>query len=166
MKTLVAFAAVMLAVGQLSAQNQPATKAEDAKTTAVKTPDKPTLPAGKPTLKKVEKKLAPEPKIPGQTMARANGTFLGLEIVGGNFKLSFYDQKKKAMAPDVTRATARWPNARGPGDSRTVLNVSGNALVSEKPVPPPHIFRVYLTLLKGEGADAKVTESYIAQFQG
>jgi hypothetical protein len=180
MKTLVVFAAVLLAASQLSAQNQPATKAEDPTTSEVKTLDKTTTPTDKgitltnkttpptdkTTVKKVEKKLASEPKIPGLTIVRPNGTLLGLEVAGGNFKLSFYDKKKKPMAPDVTRATARWPNSRGPGDLRTVLNVSGNALVSEKPVPPPYVFRVYLTLLQGEGAEAKAVENFIVQFQG
>lgn len=112
------------------------------------------------------KKEVPLPKIPGTEIARSNGTFLGLEVVDGNFKLTFYDKKKKAMAVDVTRATARWPNPRSPGDNRTVLNGSGTALIGAKPVVPPFNFNVYLTLLKGEGDEAKAVENYVVQFRG
>ena len=87
-------------------------------------------------------------------------------MVGGNFKLSFYDKKKKLMAVDVTRATAKWPNPRAPGDNRTVLNGSGTALVGAKPVVPPFTFTVYLTLLQGEGAEAKAVESFVVPFHG
>ena len=159
MKTLTAFATVLFAASQLSAQNTPTTKSAETKTSEVK-------PADKTPVKKDDKKPAPEPKIPGQTIARPNGTLLGLEVVGGNFKLSFYDQKKKPMAIDVTRATARWPNDRGRGDLRAVLNPSGKALVGSKPVKPPYNFTVYLTLLRGEGDEAKAVENYVIAFRG
>lgn len=113
-----------------------------------------------------ETKTPDVPKIPGTTIARANGTFLGLEVEGGNFKLSFYDQKKKLAAPDVTRASVRWPNTRGPGDFRTMLNPGGKALVGSKPVVPPFTFNVYLTLLQGDGDDAKAVETFVVPFRG
>ena len=106
------------------------------------------------------------PKIPGYVITRPNGTFLSLEVVGGNFHLTFYDKKHKKMAIDVTRATARWNNTRGPGANRTVLNGSGTTLVGSKPVLPPFTFNVYLTLLQGEGEEAKAVENYTAQFRG
>jgi len=37
------------------------------------------------------------------------GGFLGILVENGNFKLSFYDAKKKPAQVDVARATARWP---------------------------------------------------------
>ena len=155
MKTPAAFAAVLFAASQLAAQNPLPAKTAPAKApVAVKTP-----------AAKVEVKKAEEPKIPGLTLTRANGTFLGLEVVGGNFKLSFYDKKKKIMAPDVTRANARWPNSKGKGDNRTVLNSSGSALVGNTVVQPPYVFTVYLTLLQGEGNDAKAVENYVVPFR-
>jgi hypothetical protein len=164
MKTLAAFAALLFAASQLSAQNPPAANPADAK---------PADPKSTPTVKTPVKKddvnkPAPEPVIPGLTIARTNGTFLGLEVVGGNFKLSFYDQKKKLMAPDITQASARWPNLQRAvaGDNRTVLNPSGNALVGSKHVDPPLTFNVYLTLLQGEGDEAKAVENYTVQFHG
>ncbi|MDI1247663.1 MAG: hypothetical protein PSV13_02145 [Lacunisphaera sp.] len=157
MKTLAALVAFLVAVGLMQAQSPaPAPAAKPAAPgAAVKTP-------AKKEVKKEEKKEA-EPKIPGTTIVRTNGKFLGLEIVGGQFKLSFYDAKKKPAAVDVTRATARWPNPRGPGDYRTVLNPSGKALVGSKPVTPPYTFNVYLTLLQGDGDEAKAVETYVVQ---
>ena len=131
------------------------------------TPVAPVTPAKPGAKAKVEVKKEAAPKIPGQTIARANGTFLGLEVVGGNFKLSFYDAKKKPMAVDVTRATARWPNPRSvTGPNRAVLNPSGNALVGNKVVLPPFVFNVHLILLQGEGEASAAVESYDVAFRG
>lgn len=142
-----AFAAGLFAAGLLSAQTAPVAKPAAPGTT-------------------VQPKKEEEPKIPGTVVTRADGTFLGLEVVGGNFKLSFYDKKKKLVPPAVTRASARWPNPRGPGDFRTVLNPSGNALVGSKPVIPPFTFNVYLTLLKAEGDTETTVESFVVPFRG
>jgi hypothetical protein len=166
MKTLAAFAAVLFATSQLFAQTQPAAPTAPAKASDIKPADGKTAPAAKTPVKKDEKKPVPEPKIPGTNITRKNGTFLGLEVVDGNFKLSFYDKKKKPMAPDVTRASARWPNVRGPGDYRTILNSSGNALVGARAVTPPYTWNVFLTLLEGEGDEAKAVESYVVPFRG
>ena len=118
--------------------------------------------------KKEVKKEAPLPKIPGTVINRSNGTFLSLQVVGGNFTLTFYDKKHKLMAIDVTRATARWPNNRTslPKDYRTVLNGSGTALVGSRPVLPPFNFNVSINLLLGEGDDAKVVETYSVAYSG
>ncbi len=163
MKRTAVFVAVLFAASLLPAQSQPAAKPVDGKTS----PAKPGVTVKTPAKK--EEKKAEEPQIPGVTIARPNGTFLGLELVGGKFKLSFYDSKKKPMAVDVTRATARWPNTRSgtPSDYRTVLNVSGTALVGERTVLPPHVFNaVYITLLQGEGDGAKAGETYVVPFRG
>lgn len=109
-------------------------------------------------------KEEPEPKIPGTVIPRGNGTFLSLTVEGGYFKLSFYDAKKKVMAPDVTRASVRWPNTRGPGDNRTMLNRAGDALAGNKVVLQPFNFNAYLTLLSGEGDNVQAVESYVVKF--
>lgn len=174
MKSIAAAVCLVFATSLLSAQTTPATKAADpkaaepAKTPDAKTPAaKPAAPAkAAPAKKTNEVKKEELPKIPGAVIVRANGTKLGLEVVGGRFKLTFYDAKHKAMNLDVTRATARWPNPRAPGNNFTVLNGSGTALVGEKPVLPPYTFTVYLTLLKGEGEEAKAVENYPVPFRG
>lgn len=107
-----------------------------------------------------------EPKILGTVVTRADGTFLGLEVVAGNFKLSFYDTKKKAIAPNVNQARATWPNPRGQGDLRTMLNLSENALVGAKPVLPPYTYNVRLVLLQGTGEQQQVVESFVVPFRG
>ncbi|MBI2815022.1 MAG: hypothetical protein HYX71_12135 [Opitutae bacterium] len=170
MKLLAVATCLLFATGLIQAQTPAAAKSADLKAPA---PDAaaPKAPAGKaataaPPAKKVEKKKEELPKIPGTVINRPNGTFLGLEVVGGNFKLTFYDKKHKPMAVDVTRATARWPNPRSPGDNRTVLNGSGAALVGQKPVVPPFKFNVFLTLLVGEGEEAKAVENYTVAFKG
>ena len=162
MKRLAVFVAVIFTAGLTQAQMQPAAKATDAKAATTNPAD--AKAAAKTGAKKDEKKKEEEPKIPGVTIPRPNGGYLGLEVAGGNFKLSFYDKKKKPAKVDVTRATARWPNPRAPGDNRTVLNVSGNALIGSKPVVPPFSFNVYLSLLDGEGDSARLVESYTVAF--
>ena len=123
-------------------------------------PVAPSVTAKTPVKKEVKKEDAMG-KITGVEITRANGTWLGLEVVGGNFVLSFYNAKKKPMAPDVSRATARWPNPRSAlGPNQTVLNASGNSLVGSKPVVPPYTFNVFLTLLNGEGDSAVAVENY------
>ncbi len=107
-----------------------------------------------------------EPKILGTVVTRADGTFLGLEVVAGNFKLSFYDAEKKAIAPNVSQARATWPNPRGQGNLRTMLNLSENALVGANPVLPPYTYDVRLVLLQGTGEQQQVVESFVVPFRG
>lgn len=145
----------------VSAVATPTAKPADPKAPAAKAAPTKAAPA-----KKDEKKKEELPKIPGTVINRPNGNFLSLEVVGGNFKLTFYDKKHKPMAVDVTRATARWPNPRSPGDNRTVLNGSSTFLVGARPVIPPFNFNVYLTLLQGEGDEAKAVENYTVPFKG
>lgn len=169
MKTFVALAAVLFAATHLLAETPPATATSPADTKVVEAkPAAPVVkaPAPAPAKKEEKAKAEKEPVIPGTTIARPNGTYLGLEVVGVNFKLSFYDKKKKPMAPDVTRALARWPNTRGSGDNRTVLNPSGNSFMGSKPVIPPFTFNVFLTLMKGDGDEAKAVENYTVPFRG
>lgn len=150
MKSLLAVICLLAGASMLMAETTPAKPA-------------PAKPAAKA---KAEAAPVEEPKIPGTEVKRADGTFLGLEVSGGNFKLSFYDDKKKPIDPNVTRATARWANPRAPGDNRTVLNPSGRALVGSKPVLPPFNFNVYITLLQGEGDESKAVESFVVPYRG
>jgi hypothetical protein len=161
MKTLVAFAAVLFAVSHVVGASTGVTLVQS---TEVKPAEAKPTPVAKPAVKKEEKPK--EPVIPGMTIVRPNGTFIGFEVVGGKFKLSFYDKKKKLMPIDVTGGLARWPNARGPGDNRSPLNPSGTALISAKTALPPFNYNIYITLLKGEGEDAKAAETYTVMFRG
>jgi hypothetical protein len=98
-------------------------------------------------------------KIEGVELARADGTFYGFQVEGGNFKLSAYDKKKKPAKLEVARATARWNANQKTGQDFTVLNPAGDgtSLVGNKFVRPPYNFIVYLVLLNEAG---EVVENY------
>ena len=181
MKSIAVAACVLFAASLLQAQTTPTTPSAPTTSTTkpVDVTPAPAAPAPaknakaapvvkKDDKKKDEKKKEELPPIPGTTINRANGTFLGLEVIDGNFKLSFYDKKHKLMTVDVTRATARWPNMKSatPGQFRTVLNGSGTALVGQRAVQPPYTFNVFITLLQGEGDDAKAVENYTVPLKG
>ena len=170
MKPLAVCAVFLVAASSLFAASTGITLVQSpaAKPTQVKPAEtaKPVVPATPPALKKEEKKTEKEPVIPGIAIPRSNGTFLGFEASGGKFKLSFYDKKKKPMAVDVSGGLARWANVRGPGDIRSPMTVSGTALVTAKPAIPPFTYNVFVTLLQGEGDDAKAVETYTVQFRG
>lgn len=119
-----------------------------------------------PTAKPAADQKAEEPQISGVEIPRPNGAFLGLEIVNNNFVLTFYNAKKEKVAPDVTRATMRWPVKYQPTDERTVLNPGGDgtSLTSPKVVRPPHNFRVFIALFV-EGTDSAV-ETYSIDVRG
>lgn len=109
-----------------------------------------------PVTGKTEEK---QPAIEGYEIARKSSGYLGLQVVGGNFQLSFYDEKKRPVPADVTRATARWNPPQKTGSAFVVLNPSGDGktLTGNKFVRPPLNFIVYLTLLDAQG---EATESY------
>ncbi len=105
-------------------------------------------------------------KIEGLEIARPDGTFLGLTMDAGRFKLAFYDKDKKPMAVNVQRAVGRWPNVHGPGQNRTVMNVAGDGtfLLGAQFVRPPLSFRLFLILVTGDSEDG--TENYNVDFHG
>lgn len=175
MKPRIAFVVILLvAVNNLFAQAAlpaaaPAKASKPESKPAAPAPAKtPAAPGAKAEAKKDDKKKEEEKegKIAGQTIARANGTFLGLEVVDGNFKLSFYDKKKKPMAVDMDRANFRWVVTGKADNLRAVLTPSGDgkSMTTGKYVKPPYNFKVFITLVKGEGENAQ-TESHTVDFR-
>jgi hypothetical protein len=122
-------------------------------------------PSEKPKTSMAAKEPEAMPTISGIEIQRPNGAFLGLQIVGSNFVLTFYDSNKKKMAADVMRATLRWPVKYQPNNERTVLNPGGDpsSLTSPMPVRPPHNFKVFMSLFV-EGHDDPV-ESYVVDYR-
>jgi hypothetical protein len=123
------------------------------------------LPASGP---KKPAKIEEEPIIPGIVISRTNGGNLGLTLENSNFKLSFYDAKKKPAKVDVARATARWQAQYKVVDERAVLNPTpdGLALSSNKFVRPPYVFKLYLTLLsEGVEGEGTAAETYVIDFR-
>jgi len=165
MKSLFAVICLLAGATLLTAENAPVRVTTPVNPNPKPKPVEVTTPAKSGEKAKVEGKKEAEPVIPGVAIPRPNGTFLGLQVADGFFKLSFYTAKKKPMAVDVTRAAVRWPNNRNAtGPNRDVLNLSGEALVGNKKVLPPLTVTVFLTLLKGDGDDAKAVEEYVVAF--
>lgn len=97
--------------------------------------------------------------IVGVEIARPDGTFYGLQVESGNFKLTAYDKQKKPTKLEVARATARWNANQKTGQDFTVLNPAGDgtSLAGSKFVRPPYNFIVFLVLLNEAG---DVVENY------
>jgi hypothetical protein len=132
------------------------------------TPTPRPTPTPTPTPRPKKPTPTPEPpgKIEGMPIARGSG-YLGIAVVGGNFKLTFYDAKKKPVAPDVSRAALRWPVTYKLGEERVVLNPAsdGKSLTAGKFIRPPLTFKLYITLLT-EGADEGAGETFAVDFRG
>lgn len=147
------------AAEKAAADKAAADKAKAAKT-APKTAPK-AAPAAKaaPDPKAAAKKDEAPGKIEGFEIARGERGFLGLQIVNSTFKLSFYDSKKKLVAPDVATAILRWNVSYQKQPERVLLVPSDKALTSERTIKPPYSFRVSISLFKepltgGDGSDA------------
>ena len=140
------------------------------------TPAQESTPAQKAKMKGAQKAAAKseeaakkeEPKIEGVVVPRGEKGFLGVQIVNGGFKISFYDTKKKPVAADVSRAVLRWDPKYKVGQERLVLNPdgSGTALAAPKVIRPPYNFKLFITLLKEatEKEDA-VGETHVIDFR-
>lgn len=110
----------------------------------------------------------PEPKIEGIEIPYGERGYLGIQIVGSSFKLTFYDRKKKPVAPDVDRAALRWDPKYKVGDERVVLNPDpdGTSLSSPRNIRPPYNFKLFITLIK-EAAEGQspATETIVVDFR-
>lgn len=126
----------------------------------------PQVPGRTPANKAGKGAKAEEPKIEGTVLNRPDGTYLGLTLHEGKYKLAFYDREKKPMPVNVLRAVARWPNLQGSGQLRTVLNPAGDGtyLLGTHFVRGPHSFRLILVLVTRETEDE--AESYSIDFRG
>lgn len=154
MKTLVSFSLVLAMAATAGAQTPAPAKPMvriDLDAPATEAAPK-AAPKQDATKKKAEE---PPAKIEGVTVARGTG-FLGLQIVGGHFKVSFYDAKKKPVPPDVASAVLRWKVNYQPDLEHTQLTPGGgaNSLTSEKVIRQPYSFKLTLLLFKGEGESA------------
>lgn len=103
-----------------------------------------------------------EGEVKGIALQRPDGRWLGLTMDGLNLRLTFYNQKKNPVAPDVVRATARWNRPTVATPDRAVLNPNGDgvSLVGNRVVRKPWAFLVYLALVNERD---EVVESYQVQ---
>jgi hypothetical protein len=50
----------------------------------------------------------PTGKISGLPVRRHNGTWLGIQLTAGSFRVTFYDKNKNAMAADAMNVVLSW----------------------------------------------------------
>src|SRR5476649_1296691 len=80
-----------------------------------------------------------EGTIAGQAIKRAQAGWLGIEIKGNCFQMTFYNDKKKPVPADRPSAVLWWPVHYQPNDERTELVPGGDpsVLASQYPVKDP-----------------------------
>lgn len=105
--------------------------------------------------------------IEGTAIKRSVGDgWLGLQIRDGNFRMTFYNAKKKPVDADKSSAVLRWSVHYQPNDERTELTGTDNAavLASSYTVKAPYSFKLHIALLPA-ASDGSV-EGYIIDFSG
>ena len=110
-------------------------------------------------------KTAEPAKIAGMEIARPGKGFIGLEVAGGNFRLSFYDENREPVAPAAVKAVLRWTPTNRTGSEFYALEPSadGKVLTSPKTVRPPYQFKMFLSLFAA-GAEVPF-ESHTVDFR-
>jgi hypothetical protein len=106
-------------------------------------------------------------EIPGMTIPRANGGFLGLEIdSNSNFKLSFYDKDKAPVAADLSLATIRWHSSNTKSIEFVGLTpgCDGKCLSSPRVIRRPWTFS--LSILLFAAGSNNPAESYTVDYSG
>jgi hypothetical protein len=108
----------------------------------VPTPTPTPSPTPSPTVEK-------EGKILGYAVKRPQGGWIGLEIKDSNFRLTFYNDKKKPIPADRSSATLKWSVHYQPNPERTELLPTDNpaVLASAYSVRAPYLFKLHVTLL-------------------
>jgi hypothetical protein len=108
----------------------------------IPTPTPTPTPTPSPTVEK-------EGKILGYAKMRPQGGWIGLEIKDSNFRLTFYNDKKKPVPADRSSAALRWSVHYQPNPERTELLPTDNpaVLASSYPVKAPYLFKVHVALL-------------------
>ena len=120
------------------------------------------------TARKAEPEKKEEPKIEGVVVPRGERGFLGVEIVGSSFKITFYDEKKKPKEPDVARAALRWDAKYKIGQERLVLNpdADGTSLSNPRSIRPPYNFKLFIVLVKdATEKEEPVSETHVIDFR-
>lgn len=106
----------------------------------------------------------PDVVLPGSVIPHGEG-WLSLSLADGTFLVGLYDARKQPIDMPFVRATARWNSPLRSSEQHLVLNPTGDSrtLKGSRPVKPPYVFKVYLTLMN---ADDSVGASYVIDFRG
>ncbi|HLP09435.1 MAG TPA: hypothetical protein VK178_14830 [Opitutaceae bacterium] len=126
---------------------------------------KPTAkPAAQPAEQAAAGDVLDEKNLAGILITRANGGFLNLKVDGGKFVMAFYDKDKKAVAPDVTKATVRYRKFKT--DQRFFLagGADGKTLSSPLPVDRPYVFNTVHIVLFDDNEETPA-ETYVKNFR-
>jgi hypothetical protein len=106
-------------------------------------------------------------EIPGVTIPRTNGGFLGIQIdENSNFKLSFYDKDKAPVAADLSLATVRWHSSNTKSIAFVGLTpgCDGQCLTSPRVIHRPWTFNLTILLFAAGSNDP--AESYTVDYSG
>ena len=145
--TMLGLAAALTSGGDLTTNNPSASKPPATTSTAAAA----TAPA------------AELPVIDGIVLNRADGTFLQVKMEENNFVLRFFNKEHKQIAPDVDRATVRLtPASRKPERYVLARGSDGQSLTHGKPIRAPHVFKVDISLFKGDSESA--VESFATNY--
>ena len=99
-----------------------------------------------------------EPELEGVVVERPDGTFMTVTMDGTRALLSFFDAKKKPIAPVVERAFVKFRLSGRRPENRTLLpDAEGMSLTHGRPLRPPFVFRAFITLVHEDG-DAEVDD--------
>lgn len=115
-------------------------------------------------------------KISGLPVHRRNGTWLGIQLTAGNFRVTFYDKNKNPVAADATDVVLSWtvpktgPYAQPPLSTQLspLLDIS-SVFTNSYYVPYPHTMnlRIILTVPPSDpSAISPATEFYNVRFTG
>ena len=101
--------------------------------------------------------------ILGTAIKRDASGWLGLELKGGTFQITFYNDKKKPVAADRSSAVLRWSVHYQPNPERTELVPTGDpsVLASSYQVKAPYAFKLHISLLAEGNSEV---EGYVVDF--
>lgn len=97
----------------------------------------------------------PEPELEGVVIERAGGGFMTATMEGPRMVLRFFDEKKKAVTPDVQRAFVKFkPSGRRPQNRTLLLGSDGMSLTHGRVLRAPFVFKAFVSLIKSaDGAE-------------
>jgi hypothetical protein len=113
-------------------------------------------------------------KISGTPVHRHNGTWLGIQLTAGNFRVTFYDKDKNPMAADATSVVLRWtipktgPYAPPPTSTQlSPLTDISSVFTNSSYVPYSHPMNLRIILsvpASDPSALSPVSETYSVKF--
>ncbi len=96
--------------------------------------------------------------LDGVVEKRAGGGWIQVKMEGMALTLRFYDEKARAIVPDVDRALVRFVYSVRQPQRRVLIPLGDEKVLTHgQPLRPPHVFKAFISLVRGEGEDAVET---------